>query len=121
MWTISVRGGCKIFKLKFNSYRWFYFIALGILNLWNFLFSWNGTNYILNCNVPFRYEGLKGYYKGIVPNMLKVTPATAITFVVYENVAKYLLKDKDTWVSIHSSKPNCILVLYIWIAFIWKK
>ncbi|KAG8181417.1 hypothetical protein JTE90_018884 [Oedothorax gibbosus] len=44
----------------------------------------------------WRYEGFKGFYKGIVPNMLKVTPATAITFVIYENVSKALLKDKDT-------------------------
>ncbi|KFM69780.1 Mitochondrial folate transporter/carrier, partial [Stegodyphus mimosarum] len=44
----------------------------------------------------WRYEGLKGYYKGLVPNLLKVTPATAITFVVYENVAKVLLKGKDS-------------------------
>ncbi|XP_015930966.1 solute carrier family 25 member 32 isoform X2 [Parasteatoda tepidariorum] len=42
----------------------------------------------------WRFEGLKGYYKGIVPNMLKVTPATAITFVVYENTSKYLLKSE---------------------------
>ncbi|XP_035231559.1 LOW QUALITY PROTEIN: mitochondrial folate transporter/carrier-like [Stegodyphus dumicola] len=44
----------------------------------------------------WRYESLKGYYKGLVPNLLKVTPATAVTFVVYENVAKVLLKGKDS-------------------------
>ena len=39
----------------------------------------------------FRYEGFKGFYKGIVPNLLRVIPATAITFVVYENVSRALL------------------------------
>lgn len=43
----------------------------------------------------WKFEGYKGFYKGLVPNTLRVTPATAITFVVYENVAKWLVaKDK---------------------------
>ncbi|CAH8438549.1 unnamed protein product [Dicrocoelium dendriticum] len=29
-------------------------------------------------------EGLVGFYKGVVPNLLRVTPACAITFVLYE-------------------------------------
>ncbi|KAH9510778.1 hypothetical protein DERF_009285 [Dermatophagoides farinae] len=36
-------------------------------------------------------EGAKGFYKGIVPNLLRVTPACAITFVVYENTSHLLL------------------------------
>lgn len=43
-----------------------------------------------------RYEGIKGYYKGIIPNLLKVTPATAITFVVYETVSNALL-NRNKW------------------------
>ncbi|XP_050025776.2 solute carrier family 25 member 32-like [Dermacentor andersoni] len=43
----------------------------------------------------WRFEGYKGFYKGLVPNTLRVTPATAITFVVYENIAKWLV-NKDT-------------------------
>ncbi|KAH6920148.1 hypothetical protein HPB50_028863 [Hyalomma asiaticum] len=42
----------------------------------------------------WRFEGCKGFYKGLVPNILRVTPATAITFVVYENIAKWLV-NKD--------------------------
>ncbi|KAF8763643.1 Mitochondrial folate transporter/carrier like protein [Argiope bruennichi] len=42
----------------------------------------------------WRYEGIKGYYKGIVPNMLRVVPATAITFVVYETTSHFLLHRK---------------------------
>jgi solute carrier family 25 phosphate transporter 23/24/25/41 len=30
-------------------------------------------------------EGVKGLYKGITPNLLKVVPAVSITYVVYDN------------------------------------
>lgn len=39
----------------------------------------------------WRFEGAKGFYKGLVPNILRVTPACAITFVVYENVIHFLM------------------------------
>uniref|UniRef100_T1JCV8 Solute carrier family 25 member 32 n=1 Tax=Strigamia maritima TaxID=126957 RepID=T1JCV8_STRMM len=39
----------------------------------------------------WRFEGWRGFYKGIVPNLLKVTPATAITFLIYENVIAILM------------------------------
>ena len=34
----------------------------------------------------WRGEGAAGFFKGIVPNWLKVAPSAAITFWVYENV-----------------------------------
>jgi solute carrier family 25 folate transporter 32 len=37
-----------------------------------------------------RLEGLLGFYKGLVPNLLRVVPSSTITFVVYEWVAKML-------------------------------
>ncbi|TKY55857.1 Folate transporter 1 [Spatholobus suberectus] len=37
-----------------------------------------------------RYEGVRGFYKGIAPNLLKNAPASSITFIVYENVLKLL-------------------------------
>lgn len=39
----------------------------------------------------FRFEGANGFYKGLVPNLIRVVPATAITFVVYEKVSRALL------------------------------
>lgn len=39
----------------------------------------------------FRYEGVRGFYKGLVPSVLRVTPACALTFVVYENVVHFLM------------------------------
>mmetsp|Transcript_28095 Transcript_28095/g.66848 ORF Transcript_28095/g.66848 Transcript_28095/m.66848 type:complete len:352 (-) Transcript_28095:24-1079(-) len=37
-----------------------------------------------------RLEGVAGFYKGLAPNLLRVMPSSAITFVVYEAVAKHL-------------------------------
>ncbi|XP_046992068.1 mitochondrial folate transporter/carrier [Schistocerca americana] len=39
----------------------------------------------------WRYEGVRGFYKGLSVNLTRVTPATMITFVVYENVSYFLL------------------------------
>jgi solute carrier family 25 phosphate transporter 23/24/25/41 len=35
-------------------------------------------------------EGLRGFYKGLTPNMLKVAPAVSISYVVYENAKRAL-------------------------------
>ncbi|XP_035765448.1 mitochondrial folate transporter/carrier-like isoform X2 [Neolamprologus brichardi] len=39
----------------------------------------------------WRNEGALGFYKGIIPNLIRVTPACCITFVVYENVSHFFL------------------------------
>ena len=48
----------------------------------------------------WKYEGVKGFYKGLVPSLMRVVPATMITFVTYENVSHALLtyygKNKST-------------------------
>ncbi len=33
-------------------------------------------------------EGLVGFYRGLVPNMLKVVPAVSISYLIYENMLK---------------------------------
>ena len=33
-----------------------------------------------------RAEGVRGFFKGIFPNMYRVAPASAMTLVVYEKV-----------------------------------
>ncbi len=38
----------------------------------------------------YRNEGVRGLYKGLTPNLLKVAPALSITWVVYENSKKFL-------------------------------
>ncbi|CAK1357991.1 Calcium-binding mitochondrial carrier SAL1 [Cercospora beticola] len=35
-------------------------------------------------------EGVRGLFKGLTPNLLKVVPAVSITYVVYENTKKFL-------------------------------
>lgn len=40
----------------------------------------------------WKYEGWRGFYKGLGTNLLRVTPATMITFLTYENVSHLLLK-----------------------------
>ncbi|KAL1877609.1 hypothetical protein VTK73DRAFT_8433 [Phialemonium thermophilum] len=35
-------------------------------------------------------EGLRGFYRGVVPGVVRVLPATWVTFLVYENVRYYL-------------------------------
>ncbi|XP_066479184.1 solute carrier family 25 member 32 [Tiliqua scincoides] len=43
----------------------------------------------------WRQEGVHGFYKGIIPNVIRVTPACCITFVVYEKVSQFLLGFKN--------------------------
>ncbi|CAH2285735.1 mitochondrial folate transporter carrier [Pelobates cultripes] len=38
----------------------------------------------------WRKEGVHGLYKGLIPNILRVTPACCITFVVFEKVSHFL-------------------------------
>ncbi|BAU01748.1 hypothetical protein LR48_Vigan10g171000 [Vigna angularis] len=38
----------------------------------------------------FKHEGLRGFYKGLFPNLLKVVPAASITYLVYEHMKKGL-------------------------------
>lgn len=40
----------------------------------------------------FRLNGLLGYYRGLSPNLMRVVPATALTFVVYEKTSHFLLQ-----------------------------
>ncbi|KAI8038812.1 hypothetical protein M5D96_008720 [Drosophila gunungcola] len=41
---------------------------------------------------PFaRFEGHRGFYKGLQASLVRVVPACMITFLVYENVSHFLL------------------------------
>ena len=48
--------------------------------------SWRSVQVIL------RREGMRGLYKGLVPNVLRVMPQSAITFLVYEKAMQLLEK-----------------------------
>ena len=52
--------------------------------------KYNGT---LDCIVKlWRQESIFGFFRGVVPNALKVAPAAALTFLVYEE-SMHMLKD----------------------------
>jgi solute carrier family 25 (mitochondrial folate transporter), member 32 len=40
--------------------------------------------------VTWKNEGLRGLYRGLVPNAVKVVPNSALTFVIYEETLKLL-------------------------------
>ncbi|KAK3595657.1 hypothetical protein CHS0354_026875 [Potamilus streckersoni] len=46
--------------------------------------SYNGVMDVIK--QILKYEGLMGFFKGLVPGLIRVTPACCITFVVYENL-----------------------------------
>ena len=37
-----------------------------------------------------RNEGIRGFYKGFLPNLLRVVPSNGLFFLIYENVLKLL-------------------------------
>ena len=45
-------------------------------------------NFVSVLRLTARREGLRGFYRGIVPNVLRVMPQSAITFLVYESVLR---------------------------------
>ncbi|KAK0636227.1 mitochondrial carrier domain-containing protein [Bombardia bombarda] len=42
----------------------------------------------------WREEGFRGFYRGMVPGVVRVLPATWVTFLVYENVKYYLYRSE---------------------------
>jgi solute carrier family 25 folate transporter 32 len=46
---------------------------------------------VIDCATKiWKREGIQGFFKGTIPNALRVAPSSAITFVVYESVTDYL-------------------------------
>lgn len=43
-----------------------------------------------------QHEGIYGFYKGIIPCLIRVTPAASLTFIVYENLLIFLNKINPT-------------------------
>jgi hypothetical protein len=41
-------------------------------------------------NKIYKYEGIKGFYKGLTPNLIKVFPTSGIFFIAYEITLSYL-------------------------------
>lgn len=54
-------------------------------SLYHYNGMWNAISSI------FRNEGWKTFYRGMLPNLLKVIPSMSVSFVTYELAQKYLL------------------------------
>lgn len=99
---------CQIYhqplSTKLNTIEYLTFAALSKLvaaaltypyqviraRLQNQYYIYNGS---MDCiKQTWIYEGWKGFYKGLGTNLIRVTPATMITFLTYENVSHILLK-----------------------------
>ncbi|CAH0559471.1 unnamed protein product [Brassicogethes aeneus] len=58
--------------------------------LQNQYYTYKGS---LDCiRQTWAFEGWRGFYKGLGSNLIRVTPATMITFVTYEKVSHFLMK-----------------------------
>lgn len=44
----------------------------------------------------YKNEKIYGFYKGLLPCLARVAPAAMVTFVVYENVLKFLKNKEDS-------------------------
>jgi hypothetical protein len=51
---------------------------------------WNGLSEA--CRVIFREDGIRGFYRGCGTNLLRTTPAAALTFTSFELIARALRK-----------------------------
>jgi solute carrier family 25 folate transporter 32 len=47
------------------------------------------ASFVYRANVGGRVEGVYGFYKGLLPNALRVLPGTIITFVAYERISRF--------------------------------
>lgn len=55
-------------------------------------------------------EGIRGLYRGLVPNICKVVPAVSISYVVYEHTKKKLIESETTWRTNNKRQSFSILI-----------
>ncbi|XP_067940068.1 solute carrier family 25 member 32-like [Watersipora subatra] len=53
---------------------------------------YNGVTHVIRDT--YRGEGLKAFYKGVIPNLVRVTPACCITFFIYETMISHFRLQK---------------------------
>eukprot|EP00890_Picochlorum_soloecismus_P001380 jgi/Picsp_1/2242/NSC_05706-R1_mitochondrial folate transporter carrier-like len=51
------------------------------------------AGFVNTVRVILRREGLSGFYKGVFPNLLRVMPQSAVTFLVYEATLRILSRE----------------------------
>ena len=58
-------------------------------------FQYNSTLHAFS--TILQHEGVRGMYKGMAPNLLKVAPSVAVAFVTYETAKHYLYFIGQSW------------------------
>jgi solute carrier family 25 phosphate transporter 23/24/25/41 len=85
-------------------YFQFCFVTFLLIDYWNTILpnrrlqvqGWAGTSYKYDGGIArtmkqiVREEGVKGLYKGSIPNLAKVVPSVSFSFVIYEQMRKVL-------------------------------
>ena len=57
---------------------------------------WETCTLLTSCNSDmWKQEGVKSFYKGITPRVMRVAPGQAVTFTVYEYLKGVLEKTRE--------------------------
>ena len=43
------------------------------------------------CKAIYEQDSIKGFYKGLIPDLIRVLPSNSITFLAYELFSKYIV------------------------------
>jgi hypothetical protein len=73
-----------------NDIKFISFLSFFIILLIDVICLFIDTFLILavGCTGIWRKEGIRGFYRGLWPNYIKVVPSIAITFLVYEQLKR---------------------------------
>lgn len=75
-------------KIIAGSSTYPYQVVRARLQMYNADTTYKGAGDVVS--QMWRKEGLRGFYKGLGPNLLRVLPSTWVTFLVYEKMKLYL-------------------------------
>jgi hypothetical protein len=67
---------------------------------------WNGLSEA--CRVIFLEDGIRGFYRGCGTNLLRTTPAAALTFTSFELIARALRKLSDAQQATSDDLPDLL-------------
>ncbi|KAF4548999.1 putative mitochondrial carrier protein 33 [Elsinoe fawcettii] len=75
-------------KMFAGSITYPYQVVRARLQIYDAGKTYNGAGDVVK--QVFMKEGIRGFYRGLVPNLIRVLPSTGVTFLVYENTKFYL-------------------------------
>ncbi|KAI9741882.1 MAG: hypothetical protein M1834_000271 [Cirrosporium novae-zelandiae] len=83
--TLLISAVSKIFA---SSITYPYQVVRARLQIYDASTLYKGSLDVLG--QVWRIEGMRGFYKGLGPSLVRVLPSTWVTFLVYENVREFL-------------------------------